>query len=325
MKVKILLFFLLLSVSIFLWTRLKKDTVYIHPGPSWKKLFNQQGNGFYNLVHIGKEKGFKVREKRCVKKLRNAKTVIFFDHLKENRPYIKQYHSILWTWEPPSVLPENFDLSYHSLFEKIYTWDDDLVDHVRYFKFHYPQDDLTFRKSSISFSDKKLCTLINAYHESTHPNELYSERIKAICFFEQNALKNFDLYGYRWDPKQFPSYKGTVPDKSILHHYRFAICYENICHINGYITEKIFDVMRYGCVPIYWGAENVTQYIPENCFIDRRKFSSYEALYEHLLEMKEAEYQKYLVNIERFLQSEKAALFSQKHFMKTLETLFDEQ
>ena len=40
----------------------------------------------------------------------------------------------------------------------------------------------------------------------------------------------------------------------------------------GYITEKIFDSFAAWCVPVYWGASNVTDYIPEGCFIDRRKF-----------------------------------------------------
>lgn len=38
----------------------------------------------------------------------------------------------------------------------------------------------------------------------------------------------------------------------------------------GYITEKIFDCFFPGVIPIYWGAENVTDYIPQDTFIDRR-------------------------------------------------------
>ena len=46
------------------------------------------------------------------------------------------------------------------------------------------------------------------------------------------------------------------------------------------VSEKIFDCFAAGNVPIYWGASNVTDYIPEDCFIDMRSFSSFEELYQ---------------------------------------------
>ena len=39
-------------------------------------------------------------------------------------------------------------------------------------------------------------------------------------------------------------------------------------NVNGYVTEKIFDAFKAGCVPVYWGAENITKYVPAECFID---------------------------------------------------------
>lgn len=38
-----------------------------------------------------------------------------------------------------------------------------------------------------------------------------------------------------------------------LANYRFNLCPENSLG-EGYITEKIFDSIRSGCIPIYWGA-----------------------------------------------------------------------
>lgn len=322
MKNKVLCVFLITAFifcSIFGWIRFRKDTIYIHPGPSWKKLFNKQGDGFFGLRHILEAQGIKLREKRYVKKLRNAKLVIFFDVLKEYEPYFSKYDSILWIWEPPSVLPDNFNTEYHKLFNKIYTWDDDLVDNVKYFKYYPTIDSFEMTSTELSFEDKKLCTLINSPHTSTHPFELYSERERVIRFFEKNAPNDFDLYGRGWDLKQFPLYKGSVADKKILGNYRFAICYENIHNINGYVTEKILEAMRASCVPVYWGADNITKYVPANCFVDRRQFKDNQHMYEYLQKMPKEKHERYLENIRKYFLSDKIQVFSQKHFIKTFQ------
>ena len=40
-----------------------------------------------------------------------------------------------------------------------------------------------------------------------------------------------------------------------LHNFKFNICPENT-NTYGYVTEKLFDAMRCGCVPIYSGSDN---------------------------------------------------------------------
>jgi hypothetical protein len=42
---------------------------------------------------------------------------------------------------------------------------------------------------------------------------------------------------------------------SYLTNYKFNLCPEN-SNYKGYVTEKIFDAICSGCLPIYWGAEN---------------------------------------------------------------------
>ena len=75
----------------------------------------------------------------------------------------------------------------------------------------------------------------------------------------------------------------------------------------GYITEKIWDAFKARCVPIYWGASNVTDYIPENTFIDFRKYeNNYQSLSSVLQNMEESEYNLYLENIEKFLKTSDA-------------------
>ena len=57
-----------------------------------------------------------------------------------------------------------------------------------------------------------------------------------------------------------------------------------------------------GCVPIYCGAPNITDYVPENTFIDKPKYT-YEELYRYLSAMSEREYNGYLEASEAYLRS----------------------
>ena len=119
--------------------------------------------------------------------------------------------------------------------------------------------------------------------------------------------------------RKFPSYRGTVETKhDVLKKYKFSICYENARDVPGWITEKIFDCFLAGCVPVYWGPNNVTHHIPERCFIDKRNFDTYERLYEYMAKMTDEKYCDYLAAIESFLQSSKAYPFSIDYFIKTL-------
>jgi hypothetical protein len=237
----------------------------------------------------------------------------------------------------------NDDLARHKDFLKIFTYQDDLVDNIRYFKLNYPfvyrepiPKDLT--------AQKKLCVMISGNKRFRHPYELYSKRIEAIRWFEKHHPLDFDLYGIGWDASPslmhyplmvkamnhipvlgtmmggtFPSYRGRVERKQdILIKYKFAICYENACNVNGWITEKIFDCFLCGCVPVYWGAPNVTEHIPAETFVDKRRFRTYEELYQFLNQMGEDRYMTYVKAIEDFLKNERVYPFSINYFVETL-------
>lgn len=183
---------------------------------------------------------------------------------------------IFITYEPEIVMPDNFDKENYRYFKKVFTWNDQLVDNKKIFKYYFP---IKIPKN-INFDlnkKEKLCTLIASNKCNYNPLELYSERLKAIRWFEKNHLEDFDLYGFGWDekagetlaniwgtpeqlirrdarPEEQPyiSYKGSLKSKrETLKKYKFSICYENAKDIPGYITEKIFDSFFAGCIPIY--------------------------------------------------------------------------
>eukprot|EP01083_Nonionella_stella_P174163 602981_1 len=53
-----------------------------------------------------------------------------------------------------------------------------------------------------------------------------------------------------------------------LDQYNFALAFEN-SRLEGYITEKLFHPMfRYNLVPVYIGAPDISDYIPEDAFVN---------------------------------------------------------
>jgi len=216
---------------------------------------------------------------------------------------------MLFTWEPGGV-----GQAYSDFFSRVYTFNDNLVDGIKYFKFFYPV--LTPMCLDLpKFEEKKLCVMVS--HSAA------SHRIKMIKFFETKPADDFEFYGFN-PLVDSPRYRGSIPGHplsqekfDVLKKYRFCVCFEN-SFINGYITEKIFACFASGCVPIYYGAPNVGEYIPQDCFIDYRNFQNDEELYSFIKTMPEQTYQQYITNIRKYLQSENAYLFSAEHFSEII-------
>ena len=256
----------------------------------------------------------------------------------------EQQKSFLILSESEVIRKDNYYSERYSEFNKIFTWHDDLVDHSKYHKLNYSHK---FPQAIKRESKEKLCLLIAGNKKSNHHLELYSERVRAIKWFEHNHPDDFDLYGVGWDRyrfhgrprvmralnrlpalcwlaakclgQNFTSYRGIVSDKkAVMARYRFSICYENARDIPGYITEKLFDSFFAGCVPIYWGANNISNYVPESCFINRKNFDSYCELYNYISTMTESEYINYLDSIEAYVVSDEKEQFSDKYFAEKI-------
>ena len=217
---------------------------------------------------------------------------------------------VLFMWEPKTVLKKMYRPEIQACFSKVYTWDDSLVDGIKYFKFNYPVL-VPMIADRVAFEEKKLCTLVSSNLKGSGRNELYSKRKEAIAYFEQVKEEGFEFYGRRWDSALHSSYRGEIADKlQVMKNYRFCICYENTQGVDGYITEKIFDCFAAGVVPVYWGASNIETYIPKGCFIDRRDFNSLEELHAFMKKMTRETYDDYLAQIQLFLQSKEAQAFT---------------
>ena len=304
-------------------------------------------NLMYPFVYLGEyliKKGHKINT-IDMDNIENFDAIVFIDFPTFKNKYFKQLvndgfkNLYLLIFESKITKPDNWNKEYHKYFKKIFTWNNEWVDGKKHIKFYLPNKipkNINFDLNKM----KKLCTMIAGHKLKSHPLELYTERIKAIRWFEENHAEDFDLYGIGWDKYYFkgmlsrlnrfdtlrkilkpsyPSYKGPIKSKKeILKKYKFSICYENARDISGYITEKIFDSFFAGCVPIYWGAQNVTDHIPANTFIDKRNFKTYEELYSYLKNMSDEEYISYLDAIKNFIKSNKIYPFSAEYFTNTI-------
>jgi hypothetical protein len=240
--------------------------------------------------------------------------------------------------ESPAIKPKNFIESNHKKFDKVFTWNDRFVNNENILKVNYSFD--LPKKINNQINKTKLVCLINNNKRSNIIGELYTYRKHLINWIEQNCPECFSLYGQDWDfplsgtiggailkklkidplvrAQKYSSWRGeAVSKKTPLMEHKFNLCIENFS-TPGYITEKIFDCFMYGCVPLYFGATNIDDYIPTDLFINIRDFESHSDLFEHISSMRDAEYQKYLSSAKQYLESDLCLQFSGKVFAKTI-------
>lgn len=150
--------------------------------------------------------------------------------------------------------------------------------------------------------------------------QLHELRIKAIKVFKNDLI----FYGGGWDSGPLPfgtrrsallkAWKGTIGDKKkALKGAKFNFCSEN-CSSPGYVTEKIFDALLAGTVPVYFGAPDIGDFVPREAFIDGPSFSSLRALRRYLKGMDPATYLQLLGAGRDFLRSEAGRVHTFEHF-----------
>lgn len=275
---------------------------------------------FRQLRSVLNRLGYTVRETETLPDIDEPHTIVVFDVRPDEVEKLAEYPSDILSlvlWKDPISAPSNFDVRYHQPFGRIYTWYNDLVDNDRYLKLSFPflrpmVDDL------VPFEDRKLCTLVASNRHSNHPDELYSEERKVAEFFTESAGDSFDLFGWGWSPDLDRRSGERVPGPvDCFRRYRFSVCYETVKGWGGFVTGKIFDSFAAGCVPIYWGAPDIAESIPRDCFIAREDFASEEELHAFLRDMPKGFHEGYVERIRAFLSSDSAVQYSAEHFVRT--------
>ncbi len=223
--------------------------------------------------------------------------------------------------------------------DTVFTYRDDWLDGKRYFPVRYSHN---LRVPVIrSWGERKFACMLAGNKWSLRPDELYSERLRVIEWYSRHAPERFDLYGSGWNlpipsslpnriarkvpglrsllAPSIPNWRGRVLSKiPVISGYRFCYCFENFSGPIGWITEKIFDALFAGAVPIYWGAINAKEHIMKECFIDASNFKDMDSLDAYLLSLSDDDCAQIQAAGVRYLGSAAALDFSIETFVATL-------
>lgn len=165
----------------------------------------------------------------------------------------------------------------------------------------------------------------------TVPN-LYRDRLEMIEAFASDP--GFDVYGVGWDrpvvgaPRGFREalagcYRGVAGDKhETLANYRFALCLENT-RFPGYISEKLFDCFFTGTIPVYLGAPDIDEYVPEEAYVRVESFQDHDDLLANLRSMDGERAEQALAAARDFLASLAFERFTEEHFVTTMMDAID--
>jgi hypothetical protein len=103
-------------------------------------------------------------------------------------------------------------------------------------------------------------------------------------------------YGRQLTNRRLARDNGRATKFETIAAYQFTLAFENAI-APDYVTEKFFDPLIVGSVPVYLGAPNVAEFAPgERCYIDASNFESPRALAEYLLHLhaNDAAYREHL-------------------------------
>lgn len=214
--------------------------------------------------------------------------------------------------EPPVVAPKLYralpELTKH--FERVYVHNTEGdgytlkgVDRTRLRPLYWPQPHRAVLEPYWCNNERlNRIVVINGNHiPRSLRGQLYGRRIEAMSNLAKLGV--VDLYGRgwgqwwshrsMWPPYWFnyktlmSIYRGACDSKyEVLSRYRYSLCFENMS-MQGYVTEKLFDCLYAGTIPLYLGAKNIQKLIPPETYVDCRQFASWEELGENMMALPE--------------------------------------
>lgn len=292
---------------------LRKACLYVWPHEDNNRIFKT--NIFFN--HLKEEflkRGYNLST-QDINPIYESDIVLYIYAKAPLPPESHKDKSYVWFLETPFSINLLYRNDKHHLFKKIFTYDKDLVDNKKY---HYMQSVYSFDPyEEADLNQKTVLAMQIATNLNYAPNRsLYYERRNLVKWFVENHPEDFEFYGNGWKKmKNFikhesrqdfdKSYKGYAKNKKgTAQKARFVFAYENSLSKN-YVSEKIWDVMNAGSVPVYLGADEIDSYLPKACFINKKDFDTYEKLYDYLKNMSDETYLKYIGCIKNFITGPK--------------------
>lgn len=178
---------------------------------------------------------------------------------------------VAWIWECEENYPFIKDPEFMNLFDYRISY-------------HQEADVMLFPLSPHSINQLKqpvdiqlktadICMLISSPVNQSHRLEYLKELMQEIPI---------DSYGRLYNNKKLEHDNGKEAKINLYKQYKFIIAFENAC-ATDYVTEKFFDPLIAGTVPIYLGAPNIGEFSPgAHCFIHVNDFKSPKELADYL-------------------------------------------
>ena len=226
------------------------------------------------------------------------------------------------------VLPETalgarymFNRRNHEGCDAIFTYNDLLVDHRRYFPFPpraYDRDrirvgrafearrvgclvgtnrPLRFRSGLFAMRKGWKFSLQDWVDYAFCPGELITYRTSVGRQCARYEPGTFDIYGEGWDADaETKAVCRGIPTRSTLDYigeYRYYFAFENHASDCSLISERIWDALWGDAVPVYMGHTRIADFIPRDCFVDATQFENAADLLDWLRSSPKTEWDRY--------------------------------
>ena len=299
---------------------LKKATLFVFPHYQKNKAFDMH-YGSYNYRYIFPalqqmflKHGYKLAT-QDIHPMNESDLIFIAWPYAPKPPTDKKEVSYLWLFESPIGIKMPLNEEDALKYNKIFTYNKIIADGKKYIHIYDPYrfDVWDLSDDDIKNKDLFVIQIASNFVYPAASNTIYEERRTATTWFLKYYPKAYTLYGkghwklYR--DKLTPElqeifdsrYKGTAKNKKeMMRRAKFALVYENMRY-NDYVSEKIYEAINVGTVPIYLGAPNIREYIPEACFIDKDHFGTYDELYDFIINMSDKEYLSYISCMKDFV------------------------
>jgi len=230
-----------------------------------------------------------------VEEVKSADIFVAIDHTDDDKNLLKERKrkgkfSVLFRSEPQCVLPEAYTEGIENLYDATISFGKPEIDNK---SSHWPQywlKEELFEQSDRDRSER--IVMINANKLNLSEFEFYTLRRK--CAVEIDSI---DLFGESWNASVlnksktllieilkkpiphlfsmrkhlrywFKKWPGTLAPKikqNVLRSYKYTLVIEND---RTYMSEKLFDALTSGCIPIYVGPSVIDYGIPRDLVIE---------------------------------------------------------
>ena len=227
----------------------------------------------------------------------NISSVVCEIHINARKP-ISNAPLIGLFIETPAVMPQNNPQSAQA-YQRVISYDHALRHLPNFIEANLPCWSPTFKlHENTARNGYAMIAGNKRLDQSKVQKDLYAERRKIIKWFSKSNRNDFYLYGKGWNiPPQLLEiksvsrlilrkklYRGPKFYYGISHNKyadlssrKFNFCFEN-CLYPGYISEKIFDAIISGCIPVYWGDGAGALGQSKGAYIDAGEFPSIKKL-----------------------------------------------